>query len=165
MKTLAWAILIAVFTYWLAIEPAKRSAIADVKQAAAQGDSSRAQQGQPSQYMYPTEQAQLLTAAAKSRGLPRRVSDAITLISVDQQDAKVVGTYVFDRPASMPIPSDMIEAAKIEIRTNFRRSEACTDQRQRAALINGVSYLQHYFLEGGARPAFSIELRNNDCSL
>lgn len=165
MKTLAWAILISVFTYWLAIEPAKKQATEAIKAEIAQqnGGNENTNVNVNTKSASSIEIAQNIVAESRSRGLPRKVTEEITLKNITLNDNKIISIFIFDRPASMPIPKDMISAAKNEILINFKNSPMCKTPNGRRALQSNIEIQQFYFLDGGKNPEFSIKMGIKNC--
>ena len=158
MKSIFWTILIFIGVYWASSISGKKQAENLVRAEIAQKNTSN-----QAANLSPVVLAQNLVSESKSRGIPRKATEEISLTDIEFKNNIITSKYVFDRPASMPIPANMIAEAKNEILVNFKNSGMCKTREGKIILQSGISVQQHYFLIGGKKPSFSIIMGLNNC--
>lgn len=158
MKSIFWTILIFIGLYWA-------SSISGKKQAENlfRAEIARNNTANQTANLSPVALAQNLVSESKSRGIPRKATEEISLVDIEFENNTITSIYVFDRPASMPIPVNMVVEAKNEILINFKNSGMCRTKEGKIILESGIKVQQHYFLIGGKKPSFSIIMGFNNC--
>ena len=158
MKSIFLTILIFIGIYWASSISGKKQAEDLVRAEIARNNTSS-----QAANLSPVALAKNLVSESKSRGIPRKSTDEISLIDIEFKNNIITSKYVFDRPASMPIPANMIIEAKNEILANFKNSGMCKTGEGNVILQSGINVQQHYFLIGGTKPSFSIIMGFNNC--
>lgn len=161
MKSIAWAIVIAMAGYFLAIEPAKRNAINAAKaEVSSYKTDQNVQPTEPAAYRH----ARGIANESKNRGsFPRRVAENITMTDVKYSNNTVIYSYVFDQPSSIPLSKNEIAAAREDIITKFKYSQMCTHPEMKQMLRDGLIMQQIYFLKHSSKPAFIVSLDLTQC--
>jgi hypothetical protein len=109
------------------------------------------------------QEVMLMADQSRSLGLPRQVTQDITLKSVLSAGTQLIGHYEFSTPAAIPITNQLIAEMREEIIQNFRSSPSCKTQAGREMLRRGVTIVQHYSLFRSYQTILTIELGARDC--
>lgn len=155
-------IILAIAAYWIGKSTGPAQARRDIAQANALTASPQtpppAGLGQSLE-----DAAQAAARTSRQGGLPRQVSNAIALVSVDAIGAQVAATYEFTAPAMIPVTNEILSEMRDEIRQNFRSSTTCTVRGARALLDRGLTFVQRYNLYRSKRSILVIKLGAADC--
>lgn len=160
MKFILWIVAIAVGTYWFTKVPAHESAKLEVAHARliSVGNPSAVPDRNSAE-----DDARKTAQASRQKGLPRKVSEEFTLLSIDAVGSQVIALYEFNSPAVIPITNQLLAETRSEIIQNFRSSASCTNSGAKALLQRGMSLVQNYRLYRSNNIILTVTLGYSQC--